>query len=126
VQLPASFLSENWIDNERKWALPRCLTFGNIKCDAYLINLNDSEKSDILLIETESVTNALMVLGENGHWGKVGSVPNAFATCPSLRKKLQAGDYNIIPARIKNLEIAGQRIEIENSGDTIVCEDQKK
>jgi hypothetical protein len=115
ARLPVSFLQENWNKNTRKWELPRCLFQQKEACDAYQIDLNGDGKPEVLLIGTERfIGAAVMTQGEDGHWTKLGSLPNDLAGCVPLRQKLQAGDFKLVAPRVQDLEIAGQRIEIQD------------
>ena len=119
AHLPTSFFNENWKDDQRKWNLPRCLREENQKCDAYLIDFNDDNKPEVLLVNAEKFPEAaLMMLGEDGHWNLISNLSRDFAKCASLHKKLKEGNFKVIPSLGKDLEIAGQRIEIRKNNPT--------
>ncbi len=120
AHLPTSFLTENWEDKQRNAAAPRCLKEAKHKCDAYLIDVNDDGKSEVLLINSERWPDAtLLMAGKDGHWGVISNLPYDFAKCTSLHKKLKEGHFKIVPSLGKDLEIAGQRIEIRTNTNRI-------
>jgi hypothetical protein len=101
AHLPASFVQENWNKNTRKWELPRCLFQQKEACDAYQIDFNGDGKPEVLLIGTARfIGAAVMTQGEDGHWTKLGSLPNDLAGCASLRQKLQTGDFKLAAPRV--------------------------
>jgi hypothetical protein len=113
--LPASFLSQDWRRHERTWELPLCLTQSSQVCDAYLIDFDGDGKSEVLLVGETHPVNAIMKEGEDGKWTIAGKLLGDLTGCAPLREKLQAGDMRTIAPRLKDLEIAGQRIEVQNS-----------
>jgi hypothetical protein len=114
ANLPASFLQEKWNEHEPAAALLPCLTTYGSACDAYLIDVNSDGKPEVLLVASGSHRSpALMMEGEDGHWAPAGSLPAGFADCEELLRKLQTGDFRLIKPRVNDLEIAGERIEIQ-------------
>lgn len=115
ARLPESFVKENWSRYQRSWELPLCLTQQRNTCDAYLIDFDDDNRPEVLLIGTKRHIGAsLLKEDDDGHWTIASSLPPDLAGCESLREKMQAGEFRTVPPRLKDLEIGGQRIEVEN------------
>ena len=115
ARLPEAFMKEDWNRHKRAWEFPLCLTQQRSTCDAYLIDFDDDKRPEVLLIGTEQYAGAsILKEGEDGHWTIAASLPRDLAGCESLREKMQAGEFRTVPPRQKDLEIGGQRIEVEN------------
>jgi hypothetical protein len=129
VRLPASFLQEKWTENKRAWELPLCLTQAKKTCDAYLIDFDGDGKPEVLLVGTERYIGAtVMKEAADGDWSAVANLANDLAGCEPLREKLRAGEFRTIAPRLSDLEIAGQRVEIQNRGvsNTPTCTGTRK
>lgn len=112
--LPASFLSQNWEAHKEKWMLPQCLTVKNRKCEAYLIDFSGDGKADILLVGAETHLNPPVFMQDaNGAWVVAATMPNALARCAELRQTLAQGTYRTVPPLYQDLDVAGQRLQIE-------------
>lgn len=59
--------------------------------------------------------SAVLTDDADGGWSVLGKFPRDLAGCKSLREKLLAGEFQLIPRRVRDLEIAGQRIEIQQN-----------
>lgn len=113
-QMPASFAAQNWSAYARPWELPACLRQANKACDAFLLDMDADGKMEILLLPTEPfIAGALMAENADGGWSKLGELPRELSGCQSLRKKLIAGEYQLVTPRMKDLELGGHRFEIQ-------------
>ena len=117
-------MKESWSRYERSWELPLCLTRQRNTCDAYLIDFDGDNRPEVLLVGTERhVGTSILKEGKDGHWAIVASLPSDLAGCESLREKMQAGEFQTVPTRLKDLEIGGQRIEVQdkNQAYSVSC-----
>ena len=115
TRLPDSFLHEKWRDSRRGRELPLCLIDKQGKCDAYLIDFTGDGKSEILLIEIKGrVGSAILAENESGHWSRIGALPYGLANCARLREKLRSGEFKVIEPNIRDLEVGGYRIEVQD------------
>lgn len=123
AQMPASFLQQNWNNFPYKWQLPHCLTQNTGKCDAYPIDFDGDGKPEVLLVGQELHGAAVLFTQTTAStWDLAGSLPNDLAGCRSLRDLLQAGDFRLLSPRLKDLEIGGQRIGVQERREkTINC-----
>ncbi|RJG00422.1 DUF4153 domain-containing protein [Noviherbaspirillum sedimenti] len=129
AQLPPSFLQEDWKSNKFNWQLPKCLKHENQTCDAYLIDFSGDGKPELLAVGTQAHGGAVLLMEDkDGHWAIAGVLPNDFAGCEPLRQKLQAGSFQLLAPRIPDLDIAGQRIEINNgmTSNSVSCAGHKR
>lgn len=122
ARLPESFVREKWDDKVQRWGLPACLKQKRMPCDAYLIDFNGDGKKEILLTGTEQhVGSAILMEDSAGRWTSVADLRHGLAGCAAWRDQLRAGAFKLIPPRFKDLEIAGQRVEVQPSIDAIDC-----
>lgn len=124
ARLPESFMKESWSRYERSWELPLCLTRQRNTCDAYLIDFDGDNRPEVLLIGTERhIGTSILKEAKDGHWTVAASLPTDLAGCESLREKMQAGEFQTVPTRLKDLEIGGQRIEVQdkNQAYSVSC-----
>lgn len=113
ARLPASFLHENWREFKQKWMLPSCLTQQEKECDAYPIDFNGDGKPEVLMVGSKPDIGAVLMMEKaDGHWAAAGRLPQGLAGCEPLREKLRAGTFQVIAPRMKDLDIAGQHIEM--------------
>lgn len=112
--LPASFLSQNWKAHEEAWTLPQCLKLKNKACQAWLIDLSGDNKADILLVGPEThLDPPVFVQDPSGAWNLAASMPRTLARCKELQQALEKGTYRAVPSPFKDLEVAGQRLQIQ-------------
>jgi hypothetical protein len=114
IVLPATFTNQSWPDQEKQYLLPLCLKNKDNKCDAYLIDMNGDGHKDILLKNSGSYSQLILfVLGADGKWEPRGTTGNGYYNCDAMWQALAAGDYKLATPEFKDLEIAGQRLQIE-------------
>lgn len=115
ARLPESFLKEPWAARSQPWGLPLCLTRAKLVCDAYLADFNDDGKPEVILVGREQQTGAaIMTEDSKGQWTVLAQLPYDLPGCEALRERMQAGNLRTVPRRLKDLEVAGQRIEIQD------------
>jgi hypothetical protein len=113
-RLPASFASQNWSNYERIWELPMCLTQPGKRCDAFAIDMTGDGKNEILLLPVGTPMNGVVfVEDEHGAWTIYGTLPPELTACESFRQKMIAGEFQAKPALAKDLDIGGQRFEVQ-------------
>lgn len=114
ARLPDSFTAQNWKSYKRPWELPKCLRQPGARCDAVAIDITGEGKNEMLLLPAEtSMPGVVLTEEENGSWTLLATLPRELSACDSLRQKMIAGDYRVQPARVKDLEIGGLRIELQ-------------
>jgi hypothetical protein len=110
--VPASFLAMDWTRSTKIWALPACLNFGSIKCDAYLADLTGSGKANVVLFPSNANVGFVFDEASPGDWqlvGKFSIAPN----CLGVREALAKGTFQLVEPRIKDIQVNGQRVEAE-------------
>jgi hypothetical protein len=112
--LPDSFLAQDWSKDGNPWRVPNCLKTRGSMCDVYAIAFDTDAQDALLVISQASGGNqsTVFALAQDAHWQLVATLPPDFAKCAVFRDKLQAGEFSMVAARQKDLEIAGQRIRL--------------
>ncbi len=114
VTLPESFNKQNWATYQNVWELPLCLKRAGVPCDAFLSDVDSDSRPEVFLIGREHTSDSVVLAEDaDGGWSVVGHLPDTLTGCASLREKLLAGEFQLIPRRVRDLEIDGQRIEIQ-------------
>ena len=123
-RLPESFAAQNWNAYKLPWELPLCLRQLHAKCDAFEIDMNGDGKNDIILLPVGvPMQGVILVENSDGNWSLFGKLPRELSACESFRRKMIAGEYQLKPARTKELEIGGQRFEVQKLSEngTVKC-----
>ena len=123
-RLPESFATQEWNAYKQPWELPMCLRQAGANCDAFLTDMTGDGQSDILLLPAAGpMQGVILVENSDGSWSLFGKLPRELSACESFRQKMIAGEYQLKPARIKELEIGGQRFEVQkpSPNGTVKC-----
>ena len=113
TQLPAGFLATRWGDNSLSYMLPSCLNNAGKECDVFVRDMNGDGKPDVLVVGKEPLIGAaLLGLGADGKWTLLGSLPQDASGCEPLRRKLLAGEFEVVAPRVHDLQVGGMRVEI--------------
>jgi hypothetical protein len=109
AKLPASFVSQKWetVVNEAK---PDCLNSKKGRCDGFMIDMTGDGVDEVLLIDVASGDNALMAQRPDGSWGLIGTINYQYSHCKPLLEKLKAGTFSVVESKVRELEVAGQRV----------------
>lgn len=111
VTLPQSFLQQDWSQVGPSWRLPACLKRAGQQCDAYAMDFDGDGRQEVLLISNDPrASSVLLAEKEEGGWYARGQIPTEILRCRPLREKLQAGQFALMPPKVQELEIDGQRI----------------
>jgi len=126
--IPDSFLAQDWGKSTDKWSLPACLKNKTAVCDVYPIDFDGDKKDELLIIDQGGSGRAVVsAQAPDAHWAIATMLPYDFAKCSVFREKLQHGDYKLVAPRLKDLEIAGRRIQLNtNNYSQATCEFTKK
>ncbi|OBV40770.1 DUF4153 domain-containing protein [Janthinobacterium psychrotolerans] len=109
--LPDSFLRQDWSEAGPGWRLPACLKRAGQQCDAYLMDFDGDGRQEVLLISNDPrASSVLLAEKEGGGWYARGQIPTETLRCQPLREKLQAGQFALVPPKVRELEVDGQRI----------------
>lgn len=111
VTLPQSFLQQDWSQAGPSWRLPACLKRAGQQCDAYAMDFDGDGKQEVLLISNDPrASSVLLAEKEAGGWYARGQIPTEVLRCRPLREKLQAGQFALVPPKVQELEVDGQRV----------------
>ena len=111
VTLPASFLQQDWSQAGPGWRLPACLKRAGQQCDAYAMDFDGDGRQEVLLISNDPrASSVLLAEKEEGGWYARGQIPTEILRCRPLRDKLQAGQFTLVPPKVQELEVDGQRV----------------
>lgn len=110
-KLPDSFLQQDWSQAGPSWRLPACLKRAGQQCDAYAMDFDGDGRQEVLLISNDPrASSVLLAEKEEGGWYARGQIPSEILRCRPLREKLQAGQFALVPPKVQELEIDGQRV----------------
>jgi hypothetical protein len=112
ARLPASFTSMDWAQVD---GTPGCLRERGAMCDAFMLDLGGSPAPEVVLIG--AFRGAVLQEDSDGHWRVAGALQPRLVECARLRQAWRAGDVRRAPAAWSDLEIAGQRIPVQESFD---------
>ena len=111
VTLPQSFLQQDWSQAGPGWRLPACLKRAGQQCDAYAMDFDGDGRQEVLLISNDPrASSVLLAEKEEGGWYARGQIPTEILRCRPLRDKLQAGQFALVPPKVQELEVDGQRV----------------
>ena len=111
VTLPQSFLQQDWSQAGPGWRLPACLKRAGQQCDAYAMDFDGDGRQEVLLISNDPrASSVLLAEKEEGGWYARGQIPSEILRCRPLREKLQAGQFALVPPKVQELEVDGQRV----------------
>ena len=111
VTLPQSFLQQDWSQAGPGWRLPACLKRAGQQCDAYAMDFDGDGRQEVLLISNDPrASSVLLAEKEEGGWYARGQIPTEILRCRPLRDKLQAGQFTLVPPKVQELEVDGQRV----------------
>lgn len=115
--LPDSFLTQDWSKESQSWRVPLCLKNKTLLCDVY--QMGGDGAAEWLMIGREKYSNQPVLLAQqpDGPWRITATLPNNFAKCTTWLEKLKKGDYRRIESGLKDLEIEGQRIQLDPANE---------
>ncbi len=108
--LPAAFLGQDWKNGLGIPNLPSCLIQATAKCDALLMDLTDDGRPEILIIDPPGIV-VVFAQEADGKWATAGQIQQKLG-CGDVRQALKAGDVEPLQPRFKDLEAAGERLQI--------------
>jgi hypothetical protein len=114
-ELPSSFIVNDWQRaTSQQWQLPVCLKVTSVQCDAYLADLTGEGKPNVVLIPQSG--GVASVFGQNsaGQWQLLGKF-NIGPDCASIRDALSRGSYRLLEPRLHDLQINGERLQVETT-----------
>lgn len=112
--LPETFIKQEWRESDGHYQFPQCLKQRDSKCNAYLLDLNNDGKAEILLKNAEGLGRLVVFTQQtDGLWKGVGTMTGANLGCKELLQALEQGRYRNIPPQFQDLEILGRRLYIE-------------
>lgn len=113
TRLPESTAHLDWSALSRIPASPSCLRTAGKICDAYLIDVDDDRKPELVLVGEENFSGGLvMTEAGRGQWRVLGTLPRWVGGCRAMRKGLMARVVHAIPATTPDLMLAGQRVHV--------------
>lgn len=124
ARLPESFLRQQWNGADAMGPLPRCLFDGAARCDAFMLDMNGDGKQEVLVYSSAAgLPGVLLSERADGKWQVMGTLSYTLSQCAPLLDKLKAGQFQLVPAQLRDLEIGGLRIPLERRIDNEVrCE----
>ena len=114
ARLPASFPLRDWNLNREGPRLPLCLTKPGRVCDTFLVDIDGDGRDEVLVVGEASFIGAVL-LSENtaGRWDVMARLPYDVAGCEPLLQKLRKGEFVLVPARMREIEVGGMRLSVQ-------------
>jgi len=114
AHLPEGFPLRDWNLNRAGPRLPLCLTKPDRICDAFMVDIDGDGRTEVLLVGEESFIGAVLLAESEDHrWDVLARVPYDVAGCEPLLAKLKAGEYSLVPPRMREIEVGGQRVALQ-------------
>lgn len=113
--LPESFVKQDWNSGASKGrtVIPACLVNNNIRCEAYLIELDQNNVEMIILTNENLYGNAqLYQISDKGEWSAVGTLSN-IVNCKSVREAMRGGDYKLGVQENKEIQVKEAHILVK-------------
>jgi len=108
--LPERFLAQDWTQSPQAWRMPACLTNGNGKCEALMIDLDGDGAAEILLFALPSGVAAAFKAEVGGAWALLGTITNA--DCAGVRDALRSEPVVLAESRFKDIDVGRDRLRI--------------
>jgi len=110
ARVPETFLRMDWRALPDYPSLPGCIRERDKACDAFLLDLTGDEKPEIVLVSSTQGPFVIMQETAPGHWEAVAHLPPNLAGCAPLHEALREGNVRVVPPRLHDIEVAGQRL----------------
>ena len=107
--LPESFVQQDWGLGRLPWGAPGCLVAAT-RCDAILADLDGDDVPEIILFSAPAGSNMVFKMAD-GRWSILGRFTSPY--CSLVQESLRAGDFRIVPSSLKDIEVRGQRLRID-------------
>jgi hypothetical protein len=120
AQLPDGFWQSRWLGRDGRaldWQLPKCMSQAGFACEAVLLQLDDDPAPEVLVIQPQAPSAAVLLdqvpddLGKV-QWLRVNTLPTWVATCESQRARLRQGQFSTLAPRYKDLNLGGRRVAV--------------
>lgn len=108
--LPAGFLQQDWTAVRVPGLALACIHRAGSKCDAIVLDADGDGRQDVLLVGVSRGDGAALLAERNGAWQVVARPSLHLAGCSGALERLRAGDFSMVPATMRDIEIGGRRI----------------
>jgi Domain of unknown function (DUF4153) len=103
--LPADFIKQNWGTVQ---TAPSCLTMANVRCDAYLIDLNGDGTDEVIVSFGFGILQSTVFARQpDGSWTDVG---NLNSNCTVVVEALRKGGARPVAPRWSDLMVGDRRV----------------
>lgn len=114
ARLPAGFPLRDWNLNVESPRLPLCLTKPDRVCDTFLVDIDGDGRDEVLIVGEASFIGAVVLSQDTaGKWGVMARLPYDVAGCEPLLQKLRKGEFVLVPARMREIEVGGMRLAVQ-------------
>jgi hypothetical protein len=120
TKLPADFVRQFTNAKITDYSLPSCLRMTQVHCDAFVLDLDDDGRAEIVIVPNDGLGNPVFAQEPDGSWKEVGKL-DAGAKCAAVLQALKSGKYLLIPPapqRFRDIEAGGQRVTVEPARQT--------
>jgi hypothetical protein len=129
ARLPESFLRTDWIlRDDDDYVYPDCLRRANRRCDAFLLDVTNDGKPEVLLFreqetDTRNTGADSLVLGEDaqGRWSAYATVSLPAIDCKTVRDNLASGRVGTLPPLLADVEIGSLRARLNPVASVADC-----
>jgi len=112
AQLPASFLQQDWTAVRLPALAPGCLRRAGSKCDAIVLDADGDGRQEVLLVGATRADGSALLEEGHGAWKVVARPPLQLAGCAAVLDRLRAGEFTLVPQRLREIEVGGQRLAL--------------
>lgn len=114
-KLPQDFIETNWNDRTPNYVVPACLKETRVKCDALMLDFDGDGTDEIVLLPPGASRASVIGLDHNKVWNHRGAIGDL--DCDGVRAALLAGNLSLVPSAIRDIEVAGRRLQFSWNTD---------
>jgi len=113
--LPQAFIETNWNARTPGYSVLACLKEPRIKCDVLMLDFDGDGTDEIVLVPPGASRAVVIGLDKDNAWNDLGTISNL--DCAGVRAALLGGNLSLVPSRLRDVEVAGRRLQMSWTTD---------